>query len=342
MSPGGLPPLRILFWESTAACNLACAHCRRVEPEETAGELTTAEAEDMLTSAAVLGRPLVIFSGGEPLVRNDWEHLAAVAGTRGLPTALATNGTLVDTDTAERIRAAGFGRVSVSIDGADAKTHDTLRGITGSYRRTMRGIDLLLAAGNQVQLNVTVTRRNVDQIETIYHTAVERGIHAVHLFLLVPVGCGATIGRTDQISPEQYEKLLGWVHRVNTGDSVELRATCAPHYNRIAAAKGDSAPGRGCLCGFSVIFVGHTGEVFPCGYLPVSCGSLRETPLEHIWRDAAVLADLRDRSRLKGKCGRCRFRDVCGGCRARAFAETGDYLAEEPSCSYPAHESGAD
>jgi len=328
------PPLRILFWESTTRCNLDCTHCRRVDPDISKNELTTREVEKVFESTTSLGRPMIIFSGGEPLVRKEWEHMAMFAQKLEFPTALATNGTLIDRKIADQINAAGFRRVSVSIDGADSETHDRFRGVPGCFDLAQRGIDLLLGTGTRVQINVTVTRRNIDQVKAIYQNSVERGIEAMHLFMLVPVGCGASIGETDQLSPLQYEQMLSWIYHEQSKAPIELRATCAPHYNRIA---GD--PGPGCLAGISVIFLSHTGEVFPCGYLPVSCGSVRETTLPEIWRNSTLLAELRNRSLLKGKCGCCQFRQTCAGCRARAFAATGDYLQEEPACIYMAQET---
>lgn len=326
--------LRLLFWESTIRCNLACVHCRRLDTHEADDELTTDEFKRVLDSAATLGRPIIVFSGGEPLLRDDWEALAAYAAALGLGTALATNGTMIDGDLAGRIAAAGFHRVSVSLDGADAETHDLFRGVSGSFGRALDGIRALRANSVQVQINCTIAAHNVHQIEAIYALAERLGAVALHVFLLVPVGCGLQIAETHQLEPPRYEHVLRWACD-RQGGPLELKATCAPHYYRIAAQAGlDVSRSRGCLCGLSVVFVSHTGVVFPCGYLPVDCGSVREQPLADIWRGSKVFADLRDFSRLEGKCGACQYKDICGGCRARAFAETGNYLAAEPSCTY--------
>ena len=326
--------LRLLFWESTIRCNLTCAHCRRLETADTGQELTSGEFKRILDSAATLGRPIIVFSGGEPLLRDDWEALAAYAAALGLPTALATNGTMIDGDLAGRIAAAGFGRVSVSLDGADAETHDLIRGVSGSFGRALDGIRALRANSVQVQINCTIAAHNVHQIEAIYALAERLGAVALHVFLLVPVGCGLQIAETHQLDPPRYEHVLRWACD-RQGGALELKATCAPHYYRIAAEAGiDVSRSRGCLCGLSVVFVSHTGVVFPCGYLPVDCGSVREQPLADIWRGSKVFADLRDFSRLEGKCGACQYKGICGGCRARAFAETGNYFAAEPSCTY--------
>lgn len=331
-------PLRLLFWESTARCNLACRHCRRIDgAEPAAAELTTNEACAVLDSAATLGEPVVVFSGGEPLMRDDWQQLAAHARSLNLPAALATNGTLIDSRMANRIAEAGFRRVAVSLDGPDAATHDEFRGIGGAFDAATGGIAALKACGQKVQINATIAAHNADQLDDLYELTRSLGAVAMHLFLLVPVGCGVHIGHSHQLTPQRYEQVLGWVcDRVAEGH-LELRATCAPHYYRVAAQRGLAVrPSRGCLAGLSVIFVSHCGEVYPCGYLPVSCGSLRESQstLGQIWHGSDVLAELRDFDKLQGNCGRCEYKTICGGCRARAFAATGNYLAAEPACDY--------
>jgi len=339
MTPAGGNALRLLFWEATSACNLACRHCRRLETAQAEAErdLTAEETREMFRSAVDLGRPLVVFSGGEPLMRGDWRELAAYAGSIGLPTALATNGTLIDAETADRIAEAGFRRIAVSLDGPDRATHDEFRGVDGAFDRALAGIGALKARRQEVQINATIARHNIDSLDRLYDLARSVGAVALHLFLLVPVGCGTAIDQSHQLPAEQYERALGWLCDRQADGVLELRATCAPHYHRVAARRGltpAGRAGRGCLCGLSVVFVGHDGQVLPCGYLPVSCGSVRERPLAEIWRSSQVLAELRDFEKLKGKCGRCDYKAVCGGCRARAFAKTGDYLAEEPSCTY--------
>jgi len=338
------PPLRLLFWESTVRCNLACAHCRRMEVADEAAkdDLTTDEFRGVLDSAATLGKPIVVFSGGEPLLRDDWEALARHAGAVGLPTALATNGTLIDAPLAGRIAAAGFRRVSVSLDGADAATHDAFRGVVGSFRKALAGIDALKAAGASVQVNATIAAHNVAQLDALYALAGSIGAAALHLFLLVPVGCGVEIEASHQLPPAKYEEVLEWLLDRQATSAMELKATCAPHYYRLAAQRGvDTVGSRGCLCGVSVAFVSHRGEVFPCGYLPVHCGSVRERSFADIWRTSDVFASLRDYDQLKGKCGRCEYKAVCGGCRARAYALTGNYLAAEPACTHRPAAGGA-
>ncbi len=322
------PPLRMLFWESTARCNLTCAHCRRVETSAS-DELNTDEAKRMFASVAELSRPVVVFSGGEPLLRDDWEQLAGAAADMGLPTALATNGTLIDDPLAGRVARAGFHRVAVSLDGADAETHDRLRGQSGAFAKAVEGVEALRRTGVPVQINATISRRNCADLDRLRDLAGSLTAEALHLFVLVPVGCGVELAETDLLRPAEYAAVLRWFAGRTNDDELEVRLTCAPQQVRVA----DTGV-RGCLCGVSVMFVGHTGKVFPCGYLPVDCGSVRHRPAADIWRDSEVFAKLRDRSRLKGPCARCSDSAACAGCRARAYAATGDYLAADAGCPF--------
>ena len=344
-SPPDAPPLRLVFWETTSACNLECAHCRRldVSAEMTRDDLTGEEARALVDSIAQFAKPILVLSGGEPLLREDILELSARATSHGLRVALATNGTLVDDARARAIREAGIQRTSISIDGATAATHDAFRRQAGSFENALAGARHLQAAGVSVQFNCTISNHNVAEKDDIYRLAVDFGADALHLFLLVPVGCGAEIPEEDQIRGSEYEDVLVWISEKADEGAIQLKATCAPHYFRIihqqgkkpaGPSKGMHAMTKGCLAGSGVLFVSHKGQVFPCGYFPVECGNVREQSLEEIWRNSEVFHKLRDPDRLTGKCGACGFRRVCGGCRARAYALTGDYLAEEPCCVY--------
>lgn len=378
------PALRLLFWETTAACNLACVHCRRLDVTENLGhgDLTTAEAKAMIASLPETGRPILVFSGGEPLMRPDIFELAEYARDCGLPTALATNGTLINEEMAKRIQAAGFRRVSMSFDGPDAATHDGFRKIDGAFQASVDAFRLLRQVGVSVQVNTTIARHNYAQLDDIYRLAIELGADALHLFMLVPVGCGMELSEEIMLKPAEYENALNWIYERSLEGKLHLKATCAPHYFRVMNQRGRaekrpmplsahphkslhpsqmpvvnlagaaggkpghpggghpggdgdmSAMTKGCLAGQAVCFVSHDGEVFPCGYLPVSSGNVRKTSLPAIWRDSQIFADLRDDSKLEGKCGVCEYRRQCMGCRARAYAETQSYLAEEPNCSH--------
>ncbi len=360
---------RLIFWETTAGCNLRCVHCRRIDVADSvmADDLSTAEARDFIEQIAALPGgepagakahlPILVLSGGEPLFRPDIFDIARHATDRGITVALATNATLVDGAVARRIAEAGVRRVSVSLDGADPATHDAFRALPGSFDRAVHGIRMLQEAGLPFQINTTVARHNVDQLPRMMGLALQLSAAAFHPFLLVPVGCGVEISGTQMLAPQEYENVLNWLWEEEQKGLLEIKATCAPHYYRIVRQRGlGQAHGaarvggepqagaghqasmrahtKGCLAGSGVCFVSHKGEVFPCGYLPVEAGNLRQQPLQEIWQHSPVFARLRDNSLLEGKCGLCEFQNVCGGCRARAYGITGNDLAEEPFCIY--------
>lgn len=327
-------PLRLVFWESTARCNLSCRHCRRLT-DQSSDELQTEQIKRLMDEAMQLGPPIFVFSGGEPLLREDWQELAQYAKNISLPTALATNATLIDRQVAGQIAAAGFRRVSVSLDSATPSSHDKFRGQEGSFAAALAGADALVEQGIPIQFNTSVTTGNVQELESIYRLALEHKAVALHLFVLVPVGCGAEIPPHEQLTADKCEQVLQWVCDKTAQGPLEIKATCAPHYYRLAAQQGLAQPhSRGCLAGWSIAFISHTGQVFPCGYFPVSCGDVREDSLASIWHSSSVLKELRDVNLLKGKCGQCEYKRPCGGCRARAYGAGGDYLSAEPLCNY--------
>jgi len=349
--------LRLLFWETTAGCNLRCIHCRAsARPGRLPDELTTKEALELVDQIASFSSPILVLSGGEPLFRNDIFEIATYASHKGLRVALATNGTLVTQGKAGRLKKAGIGRTSVSLDGASALTHDSFRGVSGAFDKAVEGIENLREAGVEFQINTTVTSHNVRELPLILELARSLGAAAFHIFLLVPVGCGLEISEEQQISPDEYERVLSWLYEQSRESSLELKATCAPHYFRILNQRGGQAGARrgrggflargkqdehgmsamtkGCLAGSAVCFVSYRGDVQPCGYLPLKAGNVLENPLSEIWEFSELFATLRDPDILGGKCGYCEFRRVCFGCRARAYSDTGNYLAEEPYCVY--------
>jgi radical SAM protein with 4Fe4S-binding SPASM domain len=338
-------PLRLLFWESTARCNLACAHCRRIETDA-AGDLSTSQAMSLIDQLGDIGTeqgfpPVLVFSGGEPFLRSDIFDLIAYAKSQSLIPALATNGTLIDPDIALRMGKAGLARVAVSIDGASAATHDGIRCQKGSFEKAIEGIAAIRQESLPFQLNFTLTQANAGEVAAVHSLAQSLGAEALHIFILVPVGCGRELAGTDVLAPDEYEEKLKEIAALVAKGPLGIKVTCAPHYERIRRQLGMAEAGgqrghssKGCLAGLSVLFVSHTGTVFPCGYLPIDCGSVLTMPLRDIREKSPVLASLRDVSNLKGKCGLCEYNALCGGCRARAYAATGDALAEEPSCAY--------
>jgi AdoMet-dependent heme synthase len=345
---GGKDTLRLVFWELTKRCNLRCAHCRAEADDSVfSGELDTASIKRVLDDIASFASPIMVLTGGEPLYRKDLFDIAGHARDRGLRTALATNGTLIDDGTAAMIRGAGIARVSISIDGSNASSHDGFRGIPGSFEAALAGARRLREAGVEFQFNTTVTRRNAGEIENIFSLALDTGAKALHIFMLVPVGCGVEIAGSDMISKERYEEVLVWLYRKSRDSGMEIKATCAPHYYRIIRQEakregrkisfesdGMAAMTRGCLAGTGVCFISHRGDVQPCGYLPLVAGNVLKESMRNIWEGAELFTSLRDLGSLKGKCGPCEYREFCAGCRARAYYEHGDFLQEEPYCMY--------
>ena len=349
---------RLIFWELTTGCNLRCIHCRASATDlMSPDDLSTAEARQVIDQIAEYAPFILVLSGGEPLWRKDVFALAEYAAAKNIRVALATNGTLVDEATADRIVAAGIRRVAISLDGADRRTHDSFRGQHGAFEAAVAGFGRLRRRGMSMQINTSVSRHNVEQLAEIYYLAAELGADAFHIFLLVPVGCGLTIQDTQMVTAQQYEDVLNWLYDRSLDGRMELKATCAPHYFRIVrqrraearraglpvpelpAGHAHSGPSmnamtRGCLAGSGVCFLSHRGEVFPCGYLPVAAGDLRRQAFRDVWERAEVFAQLRDVDLLEGKCGFCEFKRVCLGCRARAYGVTHNYLAEEPFCVY--------
>jgi heme b synthase len=339
---------RLVFWELTSACNLKCVHCRACPIDERSPEdLTTEEGKTLIEQIASFAKPVLVLSGGEPLVRPDVFELAQYGASMGLRMALATNGTLVTPEVARQIKESGIQRVSVSIDGASAKSHDAFRGTPGAFVEAWRGIEYIESAGVPFQINTTVTKHNIAEIPDILSLAIERGAVALHMFLLVPTGCGKEIADDEMIEPQEYERVLNWFYDRSKDVKIGLKATCAPHYFRIMRQRakeegvritpethGFEAMTKGCLAGSAVCFVSHKGEVYPCGYLPVSAGNVRKQHFKEIWDNAEVFKVLRDEDNLQGKCGYCEFRRVCMGCRARAYGYTGNYLDPEPYCVY--------
>lgn len=345
-SVGGVRPPRILAWETTAACNLKCKHCRGSSTADSAkGELTTEEAKKLLEQIRKTGTPIIILSGGEPLMREDIFEIARHGTDLGFRMTLATNGVLVTEEVAFKIKEAGIQRVSISLDGRE-QTHDAFRMIPGCFAGSMKGIENLKKAGVEFQINTTVSRFNVHEMEDVHNFAKEVGAVAHHFFFLVPTGRGAELSEFE-ITPEEYETALEWLYDLSKKTGLQIRPTCAPHYFRIMRQRakregmeitpqthGLDAMTKGCLGGISFGFISSIGEVNPCGYLPVSAGNVRKESFKNIWEKAKVFNDLRNYAAYKSKCGACEYKTVCGGCRARAYTETGDYMEEEPLCSY--------
>lgn len=259
---------------------------------------------------------------------------------------MAPNGTLITENIAKQMADSGIQRISISLDGATRKSHDRFRGVDGAFEGAIRGIRLAKDAGIEFQINTTITKTNLHEIPKIQDLAVKLDAVAHHIFLLVPTGRGKYI--VDQeISAIEYERTLNWFYDQKEKTPLQLKATCAPHYYRILRQRakqegksvtfethGMDAMTRGCLGGTGFCFISHQGIVQPCGFLDVNCGDITQASFADIWNRSDIFLSLRNFDELKGKCGGCEFKKVCGGCRARAYEATGDFLAEEPLCSY--------
>jgi heme b synthase len=341
------PPLRMIAWEITRSCNLNCLHCRAAsERGPYTGELNREESMRLIDQIASFSRPVVILTGGEPLLRTDVFDLARYGTERGLRMVIAPNGTLLDPGKAHLLKSSGIQRVSISLDGASAERHDAFRQVSGAFAGALRGIEILKKTDLAFQINTTVTKRNFTELPEILNLAAHLGAVAHHIFLLVPTGRGRALGG-ETIGADDYEKILHWFCDQRDKHPLQLKATCAPHYYRIlrqrAKAEGKKitskshgldAMTRGCLGGIGFCFISHRGDVQPCGYLELISANVRGQNLQDIWEHSSLFRKLRDFSAYKGKCGKCEYTHVCGGCRARAFETTGDFLAEEPLCAY--------
>lgn len=345
--------LRLVAWEMTQACNLACVHCRAgASCDPAPDELSFEECISLIDGIAQVGSPILIMTGGEPLLRPDFFELAEHAKKSGLRVALATNGVLVTPEVARRVATVGIDRVSVSLDGPSAEEHDAFRKVAGAFDASLHGIGNLREAGVPVQVNTTLTRRNRGQLAEIMRLAERIGAVAFHVFLLVPTGRAKEMAG-EEMDPEDYEKTLLEFYRLGRGTRMETKATCAPQYYRIMRQEakregldvtpetfGLNAHTRGCLGGLSFVFVSHRGELQPCGYFHLQAGSIRERSFADLWENAPLFKELRTFSLLEGKCGACEYLRFCGGCRARAYEMRGSYLAEEPYCPYQPRMAG--
>jgi len=329
--------LRLVAWEVTRRCNLACIHCRvsavnKFDKEE----LSTKESFLLIDEITKVSHPTLILTGGEPLLRKDIFNIASYGVNKGLRVVIAPNGTLITPEVANQIKEAGIKRISISLDGANADIHDNIRKVSGAFTGAIRGIELAKTTGLELQINTTVTKQNYTQINEIINLAIKLGAAACHFFFLVPTGRAGKIQGKELVGTE-YEDVLNQLYEESRKVSIEIRAVCAPHYSRIMhqrKAKIQSGVSKACLAGTAFCFISYQGDIFPCGYLEVNCGNIKSQSFKDIWENSPVFNQLRDVSRYKGKCSCCEYLKVCGGCRARAYAKTGDYLAEEPNCIY--------
>ncbi len=327
----------LVSWNTTRACNLKCPHCYRDAGEKAPRELDFAEAQELLRQLREAGFRVLVFSGGEPLLRPDLLALVREARTLGLRPVLGTNGTLITRAVARSLKEAGVEAVGISIDSLCQERHDAFRGVPGAWKAAVAGLENCRAAGISVQVHTTVFPWNRAEVLEITRFAASLGARGHHVFFFVPTGRGR---EEEALGPEETEELLGELVRAQERFPLELKPTCAPQFLRHARQlRVKTRYRRGCLAGISYCVVGPEGDVYPCPYLDLKVGNVRAAPFSAIWRESPVLRALRAQ-RYSGYCGACAYRRVCGGCRARAFAATGDYLAGDPSCSYARERTG--
>lgn len=353
----------IVAWEITRACAFACRHCRaEAQPQRDPRELTTSEAFHLLDQIKRFGDPILVITGGDPMMRHDLYEIIRYAVQKGLRAALSPTTTrLVTPKALARVKEAGVRRVAISIDGPSAEAHDAFRAFRGSFRLARGIAQNIVAAGLSLQINTTVSRYNLHLLEEMMKLVADLGAVQWSLFFLVPTGRATA---ADMISPKEHEQVFHWLYGLSREAPFDIKSTAAPAYRRVIIQRerekgrpadvsgktprtlagagyryedGLDRPARGVNDGRGFCFVSHTGDVCPSGFLPLAAGNVRQQSVVNIYRYAPLFRNLRDPERLKGRCGRCEFRHVCGGSRARAYAVTGDYLAPDPSC---VHEPG--
>ncbi|GAB4388080.1 MAG: radical SAM protein [Thermodesulfovibrionales bacterium] len=341
---------RWIAWEITRRCNLRCVHCRSSSEREVREhpDFTTQEAKRILDDIAGYAKPVVVLSGGEPLLRDDVFEIASHGTRKGLRMCLATNGVLVSEETCRRIKESGIRIVSLSLDGSTKEVHDNFRSQEGAFAGTINAARLFREHGIEFIINSSFTKRNQEDIPRVYRLAKELGATAWYMFMIVPTGRGEEI-MNELISKEDYEELLRWHYDMERAeDDLLVRPTCAPHYYRVVLQKSredkkrwqrrtlkfSTGGAKGCIAGQLICLIDVDGNVLPCSYFPKSAGNIREMPFKDIWENSELFRELRDFKSYKGRCGSCEYINVCGGCRARAYAVHGDYLEEEPFCGH--------
>lgn len=324
----------LVSWNTTNQCNLYCEHCYRDAGSVMQSELNTDEARQLIKDIKKAGFKIMIFSGGEPLMRPDIYELISFASSQGLRAVLGSNGTLIDSEAAQKLKAAGIMAAGISLDSLDENKHDSFRGLPQASEMTLEGIRNLRAAGIPYQIHTTVMEWNSEELEAITDFAIEIGAMAHHVFFLVPTGRGADIEQ-EALRVAQYEKTIARLMNKQKTVPIEIKPTCAPQFIRVADKKGIPLRfSRGCLAGISYCIINPRGDVQPCAYLDMPLANVRETPFDVIWRDNTMFKTLRTLA-YEGKCGGCDYRERCGGCRARAYYYSGgNYMAEDQWCLY--------
>jgi radical SAM protein len=352
----------LAIWEVTQACDLSCKHCRAAaQPLAHPDELTHAEGLALIDQIAEMGVPIFVFTGGDPLKRQDVFELIRYAADKGVHVALTPSATpLLTREAIFKLKEAGLVRLGISLDGSTAAINDTFRGRPGAWARTIQAIEWANEAGIPIQVHTTISRHNAADLNLLCALFERMAIVMWNVFFLVPVGRGQ-LG--DLLSGEEFEQVFAKIYELSQRVNFQIKTTEAMHYRRYllqhnleerkighghpgsrpaadspAAAEAQSRTAswatRRVNDGKGFLFISHVGNVYPSGFLPIHAGNIRETPLSEIYRNAPIFKSLRDTSKLEGKCGVCEYKEICGGSRARAYALTGDPLASEPCCIY--------
>jgi AdoMet-dependent heme synthase len=341
----------IVIWEVTQSCDLACYHCRAsAAPRRHPLELTTLEGEKLIRDVAAMRPPIFILTGGDPLKRPDIFYLVRRAVAHGLKPAMTPSATpLLTREAVADLKRAGLSRLAVSLDGSVPELHDAFRGVPGSYARTLEAIYWANQFGLPIQVNTSISRRNVHDLENMANLLKHFRLVLWSAFFLVPTGRAQM---DDLLSAEEAEEAFAKLYQLSKELPFKVKTTEAQHYRRFVIQQRIKSKGRGAVeigredwektipgllpinDGKGFVFVSHTGDVCPSGFLPISAGNVRMQNLGEIYRESPVLRALRDTSLLEGKCGECEFKVICGGSRARAYAVTGNLFAPDPCCSY--------
>ena len=340
----------LVIWEVTQACDLACVHCRAsAQSERNAAELTTEQGYRLLDEIRSFGEPLMVFTGGDPLKRPDLFDLIRHAVKIGLRTNVTPSATpLLTAEAIDRFKEAGISRMAISVDGHDAASHDDFRGIPGTFERAMFALSHARDIGLDTQFQTTVTRRNMAHLPEIAEIVREMRSKMWSLFFLIVTGRAL---ENDDLRAEEYEGVFQFMYELSKTAPFGIKTTEAMHYRRYVAqrikaehgvtenesAKGVAWRTAGVSDGKGFVFVSHQGEIFPSGFLPITGGNVLRDSLTDVYRNSELFKTLRDTAQREGKCGICEYQKICGGSRSRAYALTGDFLAEDPRCVYQPH-----
>ena len=338
--------MKIVAWETTRKCAHKCKHCRASAcNNEYPDELNTSEGKRLIESIASDLPALLILTGGEPLFRNDIFTLSSYASKLGIRVVMAPCGSSITPEISKKIKTSGISRISLSLDGIDSTSHDDFRGRQGSYDEIIKAANILRKNDIEFQINTTVTTKNVNDLKNINNLATSLGAVIHDIFLLVPTGRASSL-KSFELSSDKYENTLQWIAKESVTGRRNIKVTCAPHYSRIwrqikAKYNGTKNPKKvrpptGCLAGSKFIFVSHTGDVQPCGFFNKQCGNIKDFnyDLKKTCSQSEIITKICSKTEYIGKCSICEFWEICKGCRARSFEHTGNFLDEEPFCSY--------